>query len=192
MTGCALVGQSTINSKSGAKTRLSTIFAGVSLMALVSIFSNYVVQIPIAALVAVMIMISITTFNWDSVKKIKTIPISDTIIMIITVISVLITGNLAIGVVLGIILAALHLMYNLSKINITKKVQGKEIHYITSGYLFFATSNELKDTLVETQETNKIVLDISKSKILDSTFEESMEQAKSILNSKNIELTIIK
>ena len=192
MTGCALVGQSTINSKSGAKTRLSTIFAGISLMALVSIFSNYVVQIPIAALVAVMIMISITTFNWDSVKNIKTIPISDTVIMIITVISVLFTGNLAIGVVIGVILAAFNLMYNLSKINITKKMQGKEIYYTTSGYLFFATSNELKDTLTETKEVEKIILDISKSKILDSTFEKSMNQAKDILNSKSIELTIIK
>ena len=139
-----------------------------------------------------MIMISITTFNWDSVKNIKTIPISDTVIMIITVISVLFTGNLAIGVVIGVIFAAFNLMYNLSKINITKKMQGKEIYYTTSGYLFFATSNELKDTLTETKEVEKIILDISKSKILDSTFEKSMNQAKDILNSKSIELTIIK
>lgn len=98
MAGCALIGQSTINSKSGAKTRLSTLFAGVSLMILVSVFSSYVSKIPIAALVSVMIMISITTFSIESVKKIHKTPIIDTIVMIITVITVLITQNLAIGV----------------------------------------------------------------------------------------------
>lgn len=111
MSGCALVGQSIINSKSGAKTRLSTIFAGVSLMVLVSIFSYYVTRIPIAALVAVMIMISITTFNWDSITKIKIIPIHETFIMIITVIVVLYTGNLAIGVIIGVILTELYKLY---------------------------------------------------------------------------------
>ncbi|MGL5616495.1 MAG: SulP family inorganic anion transporter [Sarcina sp.] len=101
MTGCALVGQSIINAKSGARTRLSTIFAGVSLMIMVSIFSTYVSKIPIAALVAVMIMISLTTFNFESVVKIRKIKIFDTILMIITVVIVLLTGNLAVGVIVG-------------------------------------------------------------------------------------------
>lgn len=111
MSGCALVGQSTINSKSGARTRLSTIFAGVTLMVLVSVFSYYVTRIPIAALISVMIMISITTFNWTSIIKIKTIPVYETVIMIITVIAVLYTGNLAVGVILGVILTELYKFY---------------------------------------------------------------------------------
>lgn len=108
MTGCALVGQSIINSKSGARTRLSTAFAGISLMIMVSIFSGYISKIPIAALVAVMIMISITTFNWKSILTIREIAIMDSLIMIITVIVVLLTGNLALGVIVGTLINLLN------------------------------------------------------------------------------------
>lgn len=104
MTGCALVGQSIINSKSGAKTRLSTFFAGFSLIVLVLVFNDYVTKIPIAAVVAVMIMISITTFNFKSITDIRNIKIQDTINMIIVVILVLFTDNLAIGVVVGVLI----------------------------------------------------------------------------------------
>lgn len=104
MTGCALVGQSIINSKSGAKTRLSTFFAGFSLIVLVLVFNDYVTKIPIAAVVAVMIMISITTFNFKSITNIRNIKIQDTINMIIVVILVLFTDNLAIGVVVGVLI----------------------------------------------------------------------------------------
>ncbi|WP_436513249.1 SulP family inorganic anion transporter [Clostridium thermobutyricum] len=104
MTGCALVGQSIINSKSGAKTRLSTFFAGFSLIVLVLLFNDYVTKIPIAAVVAVMIMISITTFNFKSITNIRNIKIQDTINMIIVVILVLFTDNLAIGVVVGVLI----------------------------------------------------------------------------------------
>ncbi len=104
MTGCALVGQSIINSKSGAKTRLSTFFAGFSLIVLVLVFNDYVTKIPIAAVVAVMIMISITTFNFKSITNIRNIKIQDTINMIIVVILVLFTDNLAMGVVVGVLI----------------------------------------------------------------------------------------
>lgn len=104
MTGCALVGQSIINTKSGAKTRLSTFFAGFSLIVLVSLFSHYVAKIPIAAVVAVMIMISFTTFDFKSITNIKIIGLKDTLIMLIVVILVLLTNNLAIGVVIGSLL----------------------------------------------------------------------------------------
>lgn len=192
MTGCALVGQSTINSKSGARTRLSTIFAGITLMALVSIFSDYVVQIPIAALVAVMIMISITTFNWDSVTKIKRIPIADTVIMIITVISVLITGNLAVGVVLGVVLAALHLMYKMSKLDITRMTEGNKVYYKVSGQLFFATSKKLKDSIDDLENFDIVVLDIVRTKKWDYSAEEVIEVIKEKLENENIRLEIKK
>lgn len=104
MAGCALVGQSIINTKSGGRTRLSTFFAGVFLVIYVVILSPLVKLMPIAAVVAVMIMISAVTFNWKSVTQISKIKITDTIVMLFTVICVLVTSNLAIGVVLGIIL----------------------------------------------------------------------------------------
>ncbi len=107
MTGCALVGQSIINAKSGAKTRLSTFFAGFSLMVLVLVFNEYVVKIPIVAVVAVMVMISFTTFNFQSVINIKKIKPYDTLNMLLVVAVVLYTHNLAIGVVVGVLVNAL-------------------------------------------------------------------------------------
>ncbi|MGL2497741.1 SulP family inorganic anion transporter [Helicobacter pylori] len=107
MTGCALVGQSIINAKSGAKTRLSTFFAGFSLMVLILVFNEYVVQIPIVAVVAVMVMISFTTFNFQSIINVKTIKLYDTLNMLLVVAVVLYTHNLAIGVVVGVLVNAL-------------------------------------------------------------------------------------
>ncbi|WP_305864808.1 SulP family inorganic anion transporter [Helicobacter pylori] len=107
MTGCALVGQSIINAKSGAKTRLSTFFAGFSLMVLILVFNEYVVKIPIVAVVAVMVMISFTTFNFQSITNIKKIKLYDTLNMLLVVAVVLYTHNLAIGVVVGVLVNAL-------------------------------------------------------------------------------------
>ncbi len=107
MTGCALVGQSIINAKSGAKTRLSTFFAGFSLMVLILVFNEYVVKIPIVAVVAVMVMISFTTFNFQSIINIKKIKLYDTLNMLLVVAVVLYTRNLAIGVVVGVLVNAL-------------------------------------------------------------------------------------
>ncbi|GAA9039694.1 SulP family inorganic anion transporter [Helicobacter pylori] len=107
MTGCALVGQSIINAKSGAKTRLSTFFAGFSLMVLILVFNEYVVKIPIVAVVAVMVMISFTTFNFQSIINIKKIKLYDTLNMLLVMAVVLYTHNLAIGVVVGVLVNAL-------------------------------------------------------------------------------------
>ncbi|WP_181332063.1 SulP family inorganic anion transporter [Helicobacter pylori] len=107
MTGCALVGQSIINAKSGAKTRLSTFFAGFSLMVLILVFNEYVVKIPIVAVVAVMVMISFTTFNFQSIINIKKIKLYDTLNMLLVVAVVLYTHNLAIGVVVGVLVNTL-------------------------------------------------------------------------------------
>ncbi|GAA8436322.1 SulP family inorganic anion transporter [Helicobacter pylori] len=107
MTGCALVGQSIINAKSGAKTRLSTFFAGFSLMVLILVFNEYVVKIPIVAVVAVMVMISFTTFNFQSIINIKKIKLYDTLNMLLVVAVVLYTHNLAVGVVVGVLVNAL-------------------------------------------------------------------------------------
>ncbi len=112
MTGCALVGQSIINAKSGASTRLSTFFAGFSLMVLVLAFNEYVVKIPIVAVVAVMVMISFTTFNFQSIINIKKIKLYDTLNMLLVVAVVLCTHNLAIGVVVGVLVNALWIKSN--------------------------------------------------------------------------------
>lgn len=107
MAGCAMIGQSVINVKSGGRTRLSTLVAGVVLLLLVVFLSDWVGQIPMAALVAVMIMVSIGTFSWDSVRNLRRYPLSTNIVMVATVVVVVFTHNLAYGVLVGVLLAAL-------------------------------------------------------------------------------------
>lgn len=104
MASCAMIGQSIVNIKSGGRTRLSTLMTGVYLMILILTLDKLVAQIPLAALVAVMIMVASSTFNWKSVTEIHKIPMKDSIVMIVTVIVVLGTHNLAIGVFIGVIL----------------------------------------------------------------------------------------
>ena len=104
MAGCALVGQSIINTKSGGRTRLSTFFVGIFFMIYIVFFIDIVKIIPIAAVIAVMVMIAITTVNWKSIYTIPKNSITETIVMIVTVAIVLATSNLAIGVVIGVIL----------------------------------------------------------------------------------------
>ncbi|MFO8141380.1 MAG: SulP family inorganic anion transporter, partial [Marinobacter sp.] len=107
MAGCAMIGQSIINIKSGGRTRLSTLAAGVFLLLMVLVLDKWLVQIPMAALVAVMIMVAIGTFSWTSIKNLKEHPFSTNIVMVVTVAVVVSTHNLAFGVLAGVLLAAL-------------------------------------------------------------------------------------
>ncbi|MDO6901680.1 SulP family inorganic anion transporter, partial [Acinetobacter baumannii] len=107
MAGCAMIGQSIINVKSGGRTRLSSFSAGVFLLIMVVFISDWLKAIPMAALVAVMIMVSIGTFNWDSLRNIRQYPLSSNIVMIVTVVVVVATHNLAYGVLVGVLLSAL-------------------------------------------------------------------------------------
>ncbi|MEQ1169812.1 SulP family inorganic anion transporter, partial [Acinetobacter nosocomialis] len=107
MAGCAMIGQSIINVKSGGRTRLSSFSAGVFLLIMVVFISDWLKVIPMAALVAVMIMVAIGTFNWDSLRNIRQYPLSSNIVMIVTVIVVVATHNLAYGVLVGVLLSAL-------------------------------------------------------------------------------------
>ena len=107
MAGCAMIGQSVINIKSGGRGRLSTLFAGLFLLFLILVLGDWVSQIPMAALVAVMIMVAIGTFSWSSIKNLKTHPKSSSLVMVVTVAVVVITHDLAIGVFVGVLMSAL-------------------------------------------------------------------------------------
>lgn len=107
MAGCAMIGQSVINVKSGGRGRLSTFVAGLFLIVMVVFLDDWIKQIPMAALVAVMIMVSIGTFSWDSLRDMKKHPLSTNVVMVSTVVVVVATHNLAIGVFVGVLLASL-------------------------------------------------------------------------------------
>jgi len=143
MAGCAMIGQSVINIKSGGRTRLSTLIAGVVLLLMVVFLSDWVSQIPMAALVAVMIMVSIGTFSWESIRDLKKHPMSTNIVMLATVAVTVGTHNLAIGVFVGVLLAALFFankVGNIMYVGSQEVESGKEREYQVVGQVFFASS----------------------------------------------------
>lgn len=145
MAGCAMIGQSVINVKSGGRGRLSTFIAGAFLIVLIIGLRDYVVQIPMAALVAVMIMVSVGTFDWQSLKTLRITPKSDAFVMIVTVLTVLMTHNLAIGVLTGVVLSAVFFASKISKVYVTKRIEqdGMMKRYQISGQLFFVSVIDL-------------------------------------------------
>jgi SulP family sulfate permease len=143
MAGCAMIGQSVINVKSGGRGRLSTFFAGGFLLFLIIVLGEWVKQIPMAALVAVMIMVSIGTFNWASVRSLRTNPKASSLVMITTVVVVVITHDLARGVFVGVLMSALFFAHKVSRLlAVTSRHAEDESHrrYTVYGQVFFASA----------------------------------------------------
>lgn len=175
MGGCAMIGQTMINVKaSGARTRISTFMAGVLLLILVVVFGDAVAQIPMAALVAVMIMVSVGTFNWHSIQfsTLKRMPKSETAVMLTTVVVVVFSHNLAIGVIAGVIVAMVAFARRVAHFaNVTRTVGGSGTDsaalYTVEGELFFASSNDLTTLFEYQDDPQDIVIDVTNSHIWD-------------------------
>ncbi|MCO5112467.1 MAG: SulP family inorganic anion transporter, partial [Burkholderiaceae bacterium] len=143
MAGCAMIGQSVINVKSGGRGRLSTLVAGVLLLILVVFLGPWVRQIPMAALVAVMIMVSIGTFSWDSVRKLREHPPSSSIVMLATVVVTITTHDLAQGVLVGVLLSGLFFAHKVGRVlRVDRSItdDGNLRTYTVVGQVFFASS----------------------------------------------------
>jgi sulfate permease, SulP family len=177
MGGCAMIGQTMINVKaSGARTRISTFVAGVMLLVLVVGLGDVVAAIPMAALVAVMIMVSVATFNWHSIQPatLKRMPKSETLVMVTTVAVVVWTHNLAIGVIVGVVIAMMSFARRVAHFaNVTRTVGGDDevsaALYSVEGELFFASSNDLTTLFEYADDPENIVIDLSYSHIWDDT-----------------------
>ncbi|MDY6964216.1 MAG: SulP family inorganic anion transporter, partial [Pseudomonadota bacterium] len=142
MAGCAMIGQSIINVKSGGRGRLSTFAAGVLLLFMILVLGDLVSRIPMAALVAIMIMVSIGTFSWSSIKNLKDHPRSSSIVMLATVVGVVYTHNLAIGVLIGVLLSAVFFAWKIAQIfRVTSALSADGTHrtYTVEGQVFFAS-----------------------------------------------------
>ncbi len=179
MAGCAMIGQSVINVKSGGRGRLSTFLAGIFLLIMVVFLSDMISIIPMAALVAIMIMVSIGTFNWSSIKKIPSNPLSSTIVMLSTVSVVVWTHNLAYGVFVGVLLAALffankigHFMY-VECLGPTDK-QSKT--YIVHGQIFFNSADKFIESFNFKEAIDKVVIDLSKAHFWDLSAVASLDK----------------
>lgn len=173
MGGCAMIGQTMINVKvSGARTRLSTFLAGVFLLILVVALGDIVAVIPMAALVAVMIIVSYSTFDWHSLKNIAHMPKSETIVMIATVAATVFTHNLAIGVVTGVVTATVLFARRVAHlVTLTREVaaDGEHVLYEVHGELFFASSNDLVSQFEYTDDPNWVVIDLSGAHVWDAS-----------------------
>jgi SulP family sulfate permease len=162
MAGCAMIGQSIINVKSGGRGRLSTFSAGLFLLVMVVFLDEWLKQIPMAALVAVMIMVSIGTFSWSSIKDLKKHPISTNIVMITTVIVVVATHNLAIGVFVGVLLATLFFANKIGRFMVVKATQTDDTSrtYRVVGQVFFASSEQFIDSFDFKEAVDKVTIDL--------------------------------
>ncbi|WP_166240420.1 SulP family inorganic anion transporter [Paenibacillus turpanensis] len=168
MAGCAMIGQSVINVKSGGRTRLSALTAGVFLLFLIMVLSEVVKQIPMAALVGVMIMVSIGTFDWSSLRNLAKTPRPDAIVMIVTVAIVVVTHDLSKGVFAGVILSALIFAYRMARIRVQTSIDlqsGK--HYAVYGQLFFGTTSQFVEQFDAGQDPDRIVIDFVHSHVWD-------------------------
>ena len=177
MGGCAMIGQTMINVKaSGARTRISTFLAGVFLLILVVGLGDIVGLIPMAALVAVMVMVSVATFDWHSIRPgtLKRMPIGETIVMVATVVAVVITHNLAIGVVLGVVVAMVIFARRVSHFTTVTRTVDRDAevptaHYRVDGELFFASSNDLTTQFEYADDPDDVVIDMSRSHVWDAS-----------------------
>jgi SulP family sulfate permease len=170
MAGCAMIGQSIINIKSGGRGRLSTLCAGVFLLLMIVVLGDWVKGIPMAALVAIMIMVSIGTFSWSSIKNLKTHPRSSSLVMMATVIGVVTTHNLAIGVLVGVLLSGLFFSWKISQIfRVTSSMSddGTARTYLIEGQLFFASASEFTAAFDFKEALEKVTIDVSQAHIWD-------------------------
>lgn len=191
MAGCAMIGQSMINVKSGARKRLSTLVAGVFLLILVVFISDWLRVIPMAALVAVMIMVSISTFDWGSIKNFKHNPKSSNIVMIATVIVVVATHNLAIGVLVGVLLSALFLAQKLENdVHIETSCHGDTRIYDVRGQLFFSSSERFSQAFDSQENVKHVVIDLTHSHIWDVTTVASLDSIIEKFQKNNIQVTV--
>ncbi len=167
MAGCAMIGQSVINVKSGGRGRLSALVAGTFLLFLIMVLGDVVVQIPMAALVGVMIMVSIGTFDWQSIRELHKIPRADAVVMIVTVAIVVYTHDLAKGVAAGVVLSALIFGWKMAKIKATMTLKEDAMHYKISGQMFFGTMSHFVDLFDYNNDPTNVVIDFSNTHIWD-------------------------
>ena len=170
MAGCAMIGQSIINVKSGGRGRLSTLTAGVGLLFMILVLNDWVSQIPMAALVAIMIMVSIGTFSWSSIRNLREHPRSSSIVMLSVVVLVVYTHNLAIGVLAGVLLSGIFFAGKIAQIfrvTSTATPDGRERTYIVEGQLFFASAEDFTAAFDFREALDRVVIDVSGAHIWD-------------------------
>jgi sulfate permease, SulP family len=180
MAGCAMIGQSIINIKSGGRGRLSSFTAGVVLLFMVVVLGDLVAQIPMAALVAIMIMVSIGTFSWTSIRGLWSHPASSSTVMLATVAFVVVTHNLAIGVIVGVLLSGIFFAWKISqlfRVTSTISADGRQRTYLVEGQLFFASAEDFMKSFDFKEALERVVIDVSRAHIWDISSVAALDMA---------------
>jgi len=170
MAGCAMIGQSIINVKSGGRGRLSSFCAGVFLLFMIVVLGDWVKQIPMAALVAIMIMVSVGTFSWSSIKNLRDHPRSSSVVMLATVACVVATHNLAIGVLVGVLLSGIFFAWKIAQIfrvTSTLSDDGRSRTYVVEGQVFFASADAFTAAFDFKEALEKVTIDVGRAHIWD-------------------------
>jgi len=172
MAGCAMIGQSVINVKSGGRGRLSTLTAGIALLILIVFLGDWVAQIPMAALVAVMIMVSIGTFDWQSVIKLREHPKSSSIVMLATVLVTVLTHDLAKGVLVGVLASGFFFAAKVARILAIRSFtedEGRQRTYVVTGQVFFASAEQFVNAFDFREVIERVTIDVSRAHFWDIT-----------------------
>ena len=179
MAGCAMIGQSVINVKSGGRTRLSTLVAGVFLLILVVFLDKWVSMIPMAALVAVMIMVSIGTFSWESLVNLSKHPTSSSVVMVATVITTVFTHNLALGVGVGVVLSALFYANKVGRIFYVTVDDGDDNNhriYRVVGQVFYTSATQFAESFDFKEAVSKVTIDLDRAHFWDLTAIDALDK----------------
>ena len=175
IAGCAMIGQTVVNVKMGrARTRISTFVAGLVLLALVTLLSDLMAQIPMVALAAVMMIVAITTVDWHSLRPatLRRMPVPETIVMVVTVVVVVATGNLALGVLVGVVLAMVLFARRVAHVIRVDRVvvdEGASARYTVHGPLFFGSSNDLVERFSYAIDPPNVTIDFGAAQIWDAS-----------------------
>lgn len=193
MAGCAMIGQSIINVSSGARTRLSTLVAGVFLLCLVVFLKDWLAYIPMAALVAIMIMVSFTTFQWGAIKQFGKHPLEFNTVMIAVIIVVLATHNLALGVFVGVLLSALFFINKLERtVHVSTYLHKPNSRsYIISGQIFFSSTEKFYQFFDFKEKLDHVELDLTHAHIWDVTSVNMFNNVIQKFKAQGIDVTVI-
>ena len=185
-----MIGQTVLNITYGGIGRLSTFCAGTFMLIFVIVLNKIVVQVPVVALASVMLVVAFTTVNWQSIKRVKSVPKSDAMVMILTVIIVVLTDNLAYGVVAGVILSAVIFAFKSANIAVDKLNIKGEVRYLVKGPLFFASTDKFINSFNYDEDVSKVEIDFLESKIVDESAVEAIDKVINKFKKNNIKVNI--
>jgi len=178
MGGCAMIGQSLINISSGARARLSGIVASVMLLVFIMFAANYIEMLPMAALTGLMIMVSIGTFEWASLRTFNKMPKSDIFVMVLVTLVTAFLHNLALAVIIGVVIAALVFAWdNAKRIRARKRIDDEGVkHYEIYGPLFFGSTTAFNDKFDVLNDPDEVIIDFEESRIVDMSAIEAVNK----------------